>query len=116
MNTLNQQVKIDALFASAVDKETSPMQWTEDVEGNEVLVFLRASDYQDFGFTLTLNEDNGLLTITDYTLEDEPVALSDGQLAKAQNRIQWLYDGSLPSEAYETEHGLRNSDFISDYA
>lgn len=116
MSLLKQQVKINKLFASAVNKSTSPMQWIESVDDNEVVAFLRAADYQDFCFTLTLNDDDGLLTVTDYTLEDEPVALTTSQIEHAQNRIQWLYDGSQTSEAYETDHGLRNSDFISVYA
>lgn len=110
------KLSINELFASAVNKETSPMQWIESEEDNEIVACLRAADYQDFAFTLTLNDDNGLLTVIDYTLEDEPVALTASQIAQAQNCIQWLYDGTLPSEAYETDHGMRNSDFISVYA
>lgn len=107
---------INELLASAINKKTSPMQWIESEENNEVIAFLRADDYQDFCFICSLNEDNGLLTINDYTLDDESIELSATQLSAAQNAVQWLYDGSQPSQTFETEHGLRNSDFISDYA
>lgn len=102
---------INELFASAVNKETSPMQWIEDVSGPACIAFLRASDNRDFGFVLTLNEAEKL-EVAGVDLEDEYITLSDEQLAQAAQVIQRMYDDSLPSEAVETDHGMSNYDFI----
>lgn len=118
---MNDDIKLSKLFASAINKETSPMQWIEDESCGELIVFLRADDYQDFCFIADIDDRTSKLTITEYTLNDEPVILSSEQLAMALDTMQTMYDDSIGNGCdYPcdncTDHGMRNSDFIYGYS
>ena len=114
------ELQLDVLFESAVDEKTSPMQWIEDDSCGKLIVFMRAIDLQDFCFIADI-ASNGSLTITEHTLDDEPVTLSQQQLDKALSVMQAMYDDSVGNGCdypYDdcTDHGMKNSDFLYGYS
>ena len=112
---------ISELFASAINKESSPMQCIEDDSCDELVVYLRADDLQDFVFISDIDRDTCKLTITEYSLEDKPITLSSEQLAQVLKLMETMYIDSVGDGCdypYDNcqDHGMSNSDFQFGYS
>lgn len=110
--TINQRLD------TALHPVTTKHQAIEGIENGQVTYYLCDSERYTFTAILGITGlDNDELELSEIYFEDQSFAATDAQIERinylATDSYRCLYDND---DGYETEHGLRNSDFIYGYS